>query len=74
MDLLGKNLQWVQDIHHYFQNGFILVILDIHIGDMYHAITHKDYIYIIHSINNITWRNCFQLKILNMYYLFQSRS
>ena len=61
MDLLGKNLQWVQDIDHYFQNGFILIILDNHIEEMYPAFTHKAYIYPIHSINNITWRNCFQL-------------
>ena len=49
MDLLGKNLQWVQDIDHYFQNGFILIILDSHIEDMYPAITHKAY-YTIHSV------------------------
>ena len=60
MDLLGKNLQWVQDIDYYFQNGFILIILDSHIEDMYPTITHKAY-YTIHFLNNITWRNCFQL-------------
>ena len=72
MDLLGKNLQWVQDIDHYFQNGFILIILDSHIEDIYPAITHRAY-YTIHSINNITWRNCFQLKIPKMYNTSSSR-